>query len=159
MKTPNTSPLQTSFPFASTATKPELRRTGQGAGPLTRLPSVAPDRTSAVPVQPATMEAKVEKGTIQDSLSHDAQYAAWLSAAWLSAAEAAAYLNFKTRTIQLWARQGRLKAYALAGSQRHVWRFLRSDLDEIVMHRKAVLSSAQPSVLANERRCHETSTA
>jgi excisionase family DNA binding protein len=93
------------------------------------------------------MEAKEEKRTIQDSPSHDAHYAAWLSAA-----EAAAYLNFKTRTIQLWARQGRLKAYALAGSQRHVWRFLRSDLDEIVMHRRAVLSSAQPSVLANERR-------
>lgn len=147
MKASNTDSLQISLPFASTATELELRRTGQGSGPPPRLPSVALDRTSAVPVQPATMEAKVEKRTILDSPSHDAQYAAWLSAA-----EAAAYLNFKTRTIQLWARQGRLKAYALAGSQRHVWRFLRSDLDEIVMHRKAVLSSAQPSVLANERR-------
>jgi len=147
MKAANTNSLQISFPFASTATKPELRTTRQGAGPLSRLPSVALDRTFAVPVQPATMEAKAEKWTIRDSPSHDAQYAAWLNAA-----EAAAYLKFKTRTIQLWARQGRLKAYAIAGSQRHFWRFLRSDLDEIAMHRKAVLSSAQPSVLANERR-------
>ena len=147
MKAPNTNSLQISFPFASTATKPELRRTGQGAGPLTRLPSVALDRTSAVPVQPATMEAKEEKRTIQTNPSHGPQYSAWLSTA-----EAAAYLNFKVRTIQLWARQGRLRAHALAGSQRHVWRFLQSDLDAIVMHRKPVLSSAQPSVLANERR-------
>jgi len=147
MQNPHAGILQTSFPFASTATKPELRRTGQGAGPLARLPSVALDRTSAVPVQPATMKANEEERTLQDSPSHDSQYAVWLSAA-----EAATYLNFKTRTIQQWPRQGRLKGYALAGSRRHVWHFLRSDLDAIVMHRKAVLSSAQPSVLANERR-------
>lgn len=53
-----TTSLQISFPFASSASKPELRRTGQGASPLLRLPSVALDRTFAVPVQPATMEAK-----------------------------------------------------------------------------------------------------
>jgi excisionase family DNA binding protein len=147
MKCPNTTPLQTSFPFASLAMKPELRRTPQGASPLARLPSVALDRTFAVPVQPATTEAKEENRTVQDSPSHHTQYAAWLSTA-----EAAEYLNFKARTIQLWARQGRLKAYALAGAQRRVWRFLRSDLDAIAMHRKPVLSSAQPSVLANERR-------
>ena len=58
MNDTNTKPLQASFPFASIASKPELRRTGQGAGPLARLPSVALDRTLAVPVQPATMEAK-----------------------------------------------------------------------------------------------------
>ena len=78
---------------------------------------------------------------------------------WLSAAEAAAYLNFKVRTIHLWARQGKLKGHALSGTRRCVWRFLRSDLDAIVMHRKPVVSSAQPSVLANERRRDETSTA
>jgi len=139
--------LQTSSSFASLATKPELRRTAQGAGPLARLPAVALDRTSAVPVQPATMEAKEDNRTIPDRPSHDPQ-----DAAWLNTAEAAAYLNFKVRTIQLWARQGKLKAYALTGAQRRVWRFLRSDLDAIVMHRKPVLSSAQPSVLANERR-------
>ena len=71
---------------------------------------------------------------------------------WLTAAEAAVYLIFKVRTILLWARQGRLKAYALTGTQRRVWRFLQADLDAIVMHKKHVVSSAQPSVLANERR-------
>jgi excisionase family DNA binding protein len=69
---------------------------------------------------------------------------------WLTAAEAAAYLNFKVRTILLWARQGRLKAYALTGTQRRVWRFLKSDLDAAVIQ-KPVVSSAQPSVLVNER--------
>ena len=42
---------------------------------------------------------------------------------WLTASEAAQYLNFKVRTILLWARQGRLKAYALTGTQRRVRRF------------------------------------
>lgn len=71
---------------------------------------------------------------------------------WLTAAEAAAYLNFKVRTILLWARQGRLKAYALTGTQRRVWRFMQSDLDAAIIQKKPVVSSAQPSVLANERR-------
>jgi len=71
---------------------------------------------------------------------------------WLTAAEAAEYLNFKVRTILLWARQGRLKAYALTGTQRRVWRFLQSDLDSAIIQKKPVVSSAQPSVLANERR-------
>jgi excisionase family DNA binding protein len=68
-------------------------------------------------------------------------------ATWLTAGEASAFLNFKVRTILLWARQGRLKAYALTGTQRRVWRFLQADLDAIVMHKKPVVSSAQPSVL------------
>jgi excisionase family DNA binding protein len=71
---------------------------------------------------------------------------------WLTAAEAAQHLNFKVRTIVLWARQGRLKAYALTGTQRRVWRFLQSDLDSTIIQKKPVVSSAQPSVLANERR-------
>src|SRR5712671_319581 len=71
---------------------------------------------------------------------------------WLTAREAAQYLNLKVRTILLWARQGRVKAYALTGTQRRVWRFLQADLDAIVMQKKPVVSSAQPSVLAKERR-------
>lgn len=78
---------------------------------------------------------------------------------WLTSAEAAAFLNFKPRTILFWARQGRIKAYALTGTRRRVWRFLRSDLQAMVMHKRPVVSSAQPSVLAHERRGHETSTA
>jgi excisionase family DNA binding protein len=71
---------------------------------------------------------------------------------WLTAREAAQYLNVKVRTILLWARQGRVKAYALTGTQRRIWRFLHADLNAIVTQKKPVVSSAQPSVLANERR-------
>ncbi len=71
---------------------------------------------------------------------------------WLTAAEAAQYLNVKVRTILLWARQGRVKAYALSGTQRRVWRFLHADLEAMVTQKEPVVSSAQPSVLANERR-------
>jgi excisionase family DNA binding protein len=70
---------------------------------------------------------------------------------WLTAAEAAQYLNVKTRTILLWARQGKVNAYALTGTQRRVWRFLRADLEAMVTQKKPVVISAQPSVLANER--------
>jgi len=44
-----------------------------------------------------------------------------------------------------------VKAYALTGTQRRVWRFLQVDLDAIVIQKKPVVSSAQPSVLVNER--------
>jgi len=70
---------------------------------------------------------------------------------WLTAAEAAQYLHVKARTILLWARQGKVKAYALSGTQRRVWRFLHADLEALVTQKKPVVSSAQPSVLANER--------
>ncbi len=70
---------------------------------------------------------------------------------WLTAAEAAQYLSVKTRTILLWARQGKVNAYALTGTQRRVWRFLRADLEAMVTQKKPVVISAQPSVLANER--------
>jgi len=71
---------------------------------------------------------------------------------WLTAREAAQYLNVKVRTILLWARQGRVKAYALTGTQRRVWRFLHADLDAFVTQKKPVVSSAHASVLANDRR-------
>ena len=71
---------------------------------------------------------------------------------WLTAREAAKYLNVKARTILLWARQGRVKAYALTGTRRRVWRFLQADLEAMVTQKKPVVSSAQPSVLASERR-------
>jgi len=70
---------------------------------------------------------------------------------WLTAAEAAQYLNVKTRTILLWTRQGKVKAYALTGTQRRVWRFLHADLEAMVTQTKPVVISAQPSVLPNER--------
>ena len=71
---------------------------------------------------------------------------------WLTAREAAQYLKLRVRTVLLWARQGKVKAYALTGTQRRVWRFLQVDLDAAVIHKKPVVSSVQPSVLAKERR-------
>ena len=48
---------------------------------------------------------------------------------WMTTNEAAAYLKIKPRTLQLWARLGKIKAYPISGSQRKVWRFLQADLD------------------------------
>lgn len=80
-------------------------------------------------------------------LSSDAPHSTWLTAA-----EAARYLKIKTHTILFWARSGKIKAYSLSGTKRCVWRFLLSDLDDILIHSRPVVSSAQPSVLENERR-------
>ena len=70
---------------------------------------------------------------------------------WLTAAEAARYLKIKTRTILSWARSDKSKAHFLTGTKQRVWRFLQSDLDDILIHSRPVISSAQPSVLENER--------
>jgi excisionase family DNA binding protein len=48
---------------------------------------------------------------------------------WLTAKEAAQHLKVKTRTMLMWVRQGKVKGYALSGTRRRVWRFLRSDLN------------------------------
>jgi len=85
-----------------------------------------------------------------DSVSRDAEPTSSVYQ-WLTAQEAAQYLQIQPRTLQLWARQGRVKAYALSGHRRHVWRFLLSDLDHVVEQKKPVVSSSQPSVLAHER--------
>jgi excisionase family DNA binding protein len=57
---------------------------------------------------------------------------AHIPAQWLTAAEAAQHLRVETRTILSWARHGKVKAYALSGTKRHAWRFLRVDLDAML---------------------------
>lgn len=52
---------------------------------------------------------------------------------WLTASEAAKYLRVKARTLLLWARQGKVKAYALSGTKRHVWRFRAAELDAMLV--------------------------
>ena len=69
---------------------------------------------------------------------------------WLTASEAAAYLRVKVRTLLLWVRQGKVKAYALSGTMRRVWRFRQQDLDAVLME-SAVLVSLTPSVCPAER--------
>ena len=68
---------------------------------------------------------------------------ALLPTVWLTAPEAAAYLRVEPRTILAWARLGKVHAYTLSGTERHVWRFRAEDLD-------AMLCS--PVVLSTERR-------
>ena len=69
---------------------------------------------------------------------------------WLTATEAATYLRVKVRTLLLWARQGKVKAYALSGTERRVWRFRQEDLDAALVE-SAVLVSLTPSVCPAER--------
>jgi len=69
---------------------------------------------------------------------------------WLTAAEAAAYLKVKVRTLLLWVRQGKVKAFALSGIKRRVWRFRQVDLDAVFLE-AVVLPSESPSVRPAER--------
>jgi excisionase family DNA binding protein len=78
------------------------------------------------------------------------QFVASPPAEWLTAAEAAQYLKVKVRTLLLWVRQGKVKAFALSGTKRRVWRFRRSDLDAALLE-SPVLPSKTPSVRPEER--------
>jgi excisionase family DNA binding protein len=69
---------------------------------------------------------------------------------WLTAAEAATYLKVRVRTLLLWVRQGKVKAFALSGTKRRVWRFRQTDLDAVLVE-SAVLRSESPSVRPAER--------
>jgi excisionase family DNA binding protein len=69
---------------------------------------------------------------------------------WLTAEEAAGYLKVKTRTLLMWVRKGKVKAFALSGTMRRVWRFRRQDLDAALLE-APVLPSLSPAVL-NKRR-------
>ena len=69
---------------------------------------------------------------------------------WLTASEAAAYLKVKARTLLLWVRQGKVKAFALSGTKRRVWRFRQADLDAILLE-SAVLPSIPLSVRSERR--------
>jgi len=69
---------------------------------------------------------------------------------WLTAEEAAAYLKVQPRTLLSWARQRKVKGFALSGTKRRVWRFRRADLDA-ALTATSVLSSTSPCVL-NEGR-------
>ncbi len=60
------------------------------------------------------------------------------SSDWLTSTEAAAYLKVKPRSLLLWVRQGHVPAYALSGTKRRVWRFLKADLDSAVLSHPVV---------------------
>lgn len=73
-----------------------------------------------------------------------------LQSEWLTVTEAANYLKIKPRTLLLWVRQGKMKAFALSGTKRRVWRFRQADLDAALLE-SAVLPSTAPSVRPAER--------
>jgi excisionase family DNA binding protein len=75
-----------------------------------------------------------------------------LPSPWLSVAEAAAYLKVKPRSLLLWVRQGKVRAYALSGTRRRVWRFRREDLDAALLSKPVVSSGPSSSVRSEERR-------
>ena len=59
---------------------------------------------------------------------------------WMTANEAAEYLRVKKRSLLLWVRQGKVKAYALSGTKRRVWRFRRAELDSTLLSKTVVIS-------------------
>jgi excisionase family DNA binding protein len=69
---------------------------------------------------------------------------------WLTAAEAAAYLKVKPRSLLLWVHQGKIKAYALSGTKRHIWRFRKEDLDAALL-KLPVVPSGSLTVLSERR--------
>ena len=69
---------------------------------------------------------------------------------WLTVAEAAQHLKVKPRTLLLWVRQGKVKAFALSGTERRVWRFRQIDLDAALLESPVLLPTA-PSVRPAER--------
>jgi excisionase family DNA binding protein len=69
---------------------------------------------------------------------------------WLTVTEAANHLKVKPRTLLLWVRQGKVKAFALSGTKRRVWRFRQTDLDASLLE-SSVLPSISPSVRPAER--------
>ncbi len=73
-----------------------------------------------------------------------------LQSEWLTVTEAARYLKVKSRTLLLWVRQRKVKAFALSGTKRRVWRFRTADLDAAMLE-SSVLPSTAPSVRPAER--------
>lgn len=51
---------------------------------------------------------------------------------WMTLKEAADYLRVRPRTLAQWARQAKVPAHRLSGTQRYIWRFLHSELDAML---------------------------
>jgi excisionase family DNA binding protein len=66
-----------------------------------------------------------------DGAAHHPQFAHSAEPRWLTADQVAAYLQVERRTVLKWANSGKLKAYALSGTRRRTWRFLKLDVDAI----------------------------
>jgi excisionase family DNA binding protein len=80
------------------------------------------------------------KGEVQMQNTTEKRDGYCVASEWLTSSEAALYLKIERRTLLQWVRQGKVRAYILSGTQRHVWRFKTSDLDAMLSV-PAVLSS------------------
>jgi len=63
---------------------------------------------------------------------------------WLTPAEAAAYYKVKPGSLLNWVRQGRVPAYKMSGTKRHIWRFRREDLDAALLSNRVLGSAPLP---------------
>jgi len=71
---------------------------------------------------------------------------------WLDPKEAAEHIKVKdVRTFLRWAREGKFIGYAVSGTKRHIWRFLKRDLDAALLSHPVVMSES-PTVLSKKRR-------
>lgn len=57
---------------------------------------------------------------------------------WLTSIEAAQYLKVRPRTPLQWARENKVPAHKLSGIRRCVWRFLKAELDAMLLPSSAV---------------------
>jgi len=57
---------------------------------------------------------------------------------WLTSSEAAEHLKVKRRTLLQWVRDGKVPAHKLSGTKRCIWRFLKNELDAMLMPSSAV---------------------
>ncbi len=77
-----------------------------------------------------------------------------MNSEWLTTQEAARHLKVKPRTLLLWVRQSKVKAFALSGTKRRVWRFHLEDLDS-ALKESPVLHSIPLSVRCSKERSIE----
>src|SRR5579883_2059359 len=56
-----------------------------------------------------------------------------LQSEWLTVAEAADHLKIRRRTLAQWARENKVPAHRLSGQHRVTWRFLRAELDAMLL--------------------------
>jgi excisionase family DNA binding protein len=64
---------------------------------------------------------------------------------WLTPAEAAAYYKVKPGSLLNWVRQGKVQAYKMSGTKRHIWRFRREDLDAALLSNPVLGSAPLPA--------------
>src|SRR5581483_714254 len=87
---------------------------------------------NAIDVLPFREEKTVLRENLKVQNSTDKKETYSVRTERLTSIEAALYLKIGRRTLLHYARQGKVRAYILSGTQRHIWRFKTSDLDAML---------------------------